>query len=334
MTDHQQDAGPVDAPAVEASTSDRLRAVFADDIAPANEDEEQVSKDTQAVDPETDELSEVDFDEEGEQADEGESPIDVPVSLNAEEKAAFGQLPPEAQSFVTALEARRNADVTKVTTKAAEAQRAAEAQAAQREIEAKRVYATQLMQVASAFMPQEPQRHNYANDVEYLVATRQHDQMLAQHREFVQQVQSIGGEAEEEAQTAFVQARDKALMQIPEIANEETRQAYLDRVFDTELVNALGYERSELAQIADADDVKRLNTIADWREKAAKYDKAMSRKMEHVRKGKNRSTRPGTDQQQSTRVRTIEQAKAQQRKTGGKQGTKEALRALLVPEQG
>jgi len=322
MTDHQQDAGPVDVPAEEVSTQDRFRAALIEqpaDEKPVEEEEFDEEGDADVAD----------FEDEGEPDGEQESVITAPVSLNAEEKEAFAQLPVEAQDFVSALEARRNADVTRVTTKSAEAQRVAEAKAAQAGINAKRDYAIQLGEVAKAFAPQEPQRQHYANDVEYLVAMRQHDQMIAQHGEFVQQIQQIGQEAEAEDQQAFIKARDQALMQIPEIANKETRQAYLNRVFDPELVQALEYERSELLQIADADDVKRLSTIAGWREKAAKYDAAMKRKMQPVRDAKKRNTKPSPAQQQSSRGAALNEAIKRQRATGGKEGTREALSVVL-----
>ena len=127
----------------------------------------------------------------------------------------------------------------------------------------------------------------------------------------------------------FVQERDKALMQIPQIANEDTRQEYLDRVFDPSMIEALGYDRAELAQIADAEDVKRLNTIADWRDKAAKYDAAMSKKMKRVRQGKARATRPAAAQEQSSNQRALQEGIKRQRQSGGRDGTRQAIKALL-----
>ena len=330
MTDHQQDAGPVDVPAPEASTADRLReALIGTEDAPqeAAPEEQEITETAE----EGQELEAADFEDEGEPEVEGESPIAPPASLKAEERETYSQLSPEAQAFVSALEARRNADVTKVTTKAADAQRAAQQQAAQAAIQAKQDFAVQLEEVAkAALLPQEPRREQYASDVEFLIATRQFDQMAAQHGEFMKQVQKVGVEAQAEDQAAFIEARDKALMQIPEIANPDTRQDYLDRVFDTEMVSELGYDRAELAQIADADDVKRLGTIAEWREKAAKYDQAMSNKMKRVRQGKSRVTKPTPAQQQSSTGAAYQEALQRQKQTGGKEGTREALRAALL----
>lgn len=333
MADHQQDAGPVGVPAPEASTADRLKAALIDqptEAAPeeaAPEEEQEIVEET----AEGETLEAEDFEDEGETDVEGESPIDAPVSLNAAEKEAFAQLPKEAQDFVSALEARRNADVTKVTTKAADAQRVAEQQAAQAAIQAKRDFATQLDAFVANFAPQMPNPALAQQDpAAYVAAKAQYDAQIGQFDQLKHQIAAIGQEAEAEDQAAFIEARDKALMQIPEIANPETRQDYLDRVFDPELVSALGYDRGELAQIADAEDVKRLGTIAEWREKAAKYDQAMSKKMKRVRQGKTRNTKPTPAQQQSSTGAAYQQALQRQKATGGKEGTRDAFRAALL----
>lgn len=331
MTDHQQDAGPVDVPAQEASTADRLRAAL---IEPTEDAPQEAAPEEQEITEEVaegQELEAADFEDEGETDVEGESPIDAPVSLNAKEKEAFAQLPKEAQDFVSALEARRNADVTKVTTKAADAQRVAEQQAAQAAIQAKQVYAAQLKAVADNFAPQMPDPSlAQTNPAEYIALKAQYDAVAAQHDQFLQQITAIGQEAEAEDQAAFIEARDKALMQIPEIANPETRQDYLDRVFDPKLAERLGYDRAELAKIADAEDVKRLATIATAFEKADKYDQAMSNKMKRVRQGKARNTKPTPAQQNSSTGAAYQQAIQRQKATGGKEGTREALRAALL----
>lgn len=335
MTDHQQDAGPVDAPAAPVSTQQAIKAMFAEQTAPEAAEPEAIEQEQEfheeLVEGESEgELDAGDFENEGEPEGEQETAIAAPISLNAEEKEAFGQLSPEAQAFVTSLETRRNADVTKVTTKAADAQRAAEAQAAQQAIQAKQEYARQLEGFMANFAPQMPDPSlAQSNPAAYVAAKAQYDAESGQFEQIKHQIAAIGQEAEQEAQATFIQERDKALMQIPQIANEDTRQEYLDRVFDPSMVEALGYDRAELAQIADAEDVKRLNTIADWREKAAKYDAAMSKKMKRVRQGKARATRPAAAQEQSSNQRAIQEGINRQRQSGGRDGTREALKALL-----
>ena len=337
MTDHQQDAGPVDAPAEPVSTQQAIKAMFAEQTAPEAaepetiEQEQEFHEELAEVDPEG-ELDAGDFEDEGEPEGGQETAIAAPISLNAEEKEVFAQLPMEAQAAWAASETRRNADVTKVTTKAADAQRAAEAQAAQQVIQAKQEYARQLDAITANFAPQMPDP-SLAQDprtaAAYVAAKAQYDAEIGQFNQMKHQIAAIGQEAEQQAQAVFIQERDKALMQIPQIANEDTRQEYLDRVFDPSMVEALGYDRAELAQIADAEDVKRLNTIAEWREKAAQYDAAMSKKMTRVRQGKARATRPAAAQEQSSNQRALQEGIKRQRQSGGRDGTRQAIKALL-----
>lgn len=246
-------------------------------------------------------------DEEIDEDDEPEEAIDAPVSLNKAEKEAFSQLPKEAQQFVTQLESRRASQVQEATTKASQAQRDAEARAAAADAEAKRNYATQLDQFIKAFEPQMPDPQLAYNDPQrYVAAKARYDADKAQHDQLVQQIKGIGDQANTEAEKAFYERRDRELMAIPEVANEETRQAYLDKVMSA--ATKLGYDIPELARSMDAEDVKRLHSVADAFEKAEKYDAAMSRKMKRVRAGKQRNLKPGTAQHKSSGDRRAEKA--------------------------
>src|SRR5580765_689943 len=108
---------------------------------------EELEATEEETDPESDDLSDEDL-AEGEEAGEEESEpgaaIAPPPSLNAEEKAKFAQLQPEAQRLLAEAETRRNAQVQEATTKASEAQRTAEARAAAADAQAQVVYAQQL----------------------------------------------------------------------------------------------------------------------------------------------------------------------------------------------
>lgn len=333
MTDHQtqEGAGPVDAPTAEpVSDQEAMRdALFpqAADEGEAGEAPEDGEIEAETSEGET-ELEEADLEDDEEV--EAETPTDAPVSLNAEEKEAFGQLPPEAQSFVTALEARRNADVTKVTTKAANAQREADARAAQAAVQAKQDFAQQLKAFTANFAPQRPDPAlAETNPAQYVAQMAHYDAQIGHFQSLEDQIAGIGSEAQQESLEAFNKERDQALMQIPEIANEETRQDYLDRVFDPEFVSELGYERAELAQIADADDVKRLNTIAEWRSKAAKFDQAMGKRMKRVRQGKSRSTKPGVAQPNSSKAGAYNNSVANLKKTGSAKDAQAAFKAAI-----
>lgn len=230
--------------------------------------------------------------EEGDDADEPETPaIAPPVSLNADEKAKFSQLPPEAQQLILDVEARRNADVTKVTTRAAEAQRAAEAAAANADVQAKAVYAQQLQAFAQAFEPVPPSAElAYSHPEHYLAEKARYEAEKAQHDSLMQRVFAIGAEANEQGQALDQQARAQALMQIPEFSNPETRDASIERALLT--ADALGISQDIVAQRGDASDFRALLQAANWKEKADKYDQAMARQMQKVRAGKARTLRP------------------------------------------
>lgn len=274
-------------PETEAATApvsvDEKAADFEDFLFGDEQDEEQ-----------DEEPAEEGEDLELDEADEEVEPapvIDAPVSLNAEEKEVFAQLPPEAQQAWAASETRRNTQVQEATTKASNAQREAESRAAAADAEARRQYATQLDQFIANFEPQMPDpmlaQHNpqayIAQEAQYRAAKAQHDQL-------VQQVKAFGQEADQEAMQAFVQQRDRELMQIPEIANPETRQGYIDRAMS--VAAELGYDLGELSQGMRARDLKALVYVADLKDKAGKYDRAMSKQMQKVRSAKGKSLRP------------------------------------------
>jgi len=125
----QSEAGdvPVTTDSAAAALSDMLDA------------EDGIDNETQGEGEGGDEDAPLELDAEGEDGGEGEpvTAIAAPVSLNADEKARFAQLPEDAQRFVTELETRRNEQVQQVTTKASNAQREAEARAAAADANAK-----------------------------------------------------------------------------------------------------------------------------------------------------------------------------------------------------
>lgn len=256
------------------------------------------------------ELEPEDLDEgDEEQADEESEPeeepaIDAPVSLNAEEKKVFAQLPPEAQRAWAESENRRNAQVQEATTKASNAQREAEARAAAADAEAKRTYAMQLDQFAKAFEPQAPDPRLAQHDpARYIAEKAQYDALKAQHDEFMQQVRAIGDEADTAVDAAFIQTRDRELMSHPKIANPETREAFLAGVFG--LAESVGFDPTHIAKNATGAEVLAIAAIFERlsaaEEKAAKYDKAISKQMQKVRAAKQRNLRPNAAPQAQSR---------------------------------
>lgn len=316
-------AHPVETPeAVDAPVSSEDDALAALENYLDEENDEEESDDAEEGDE-----PEAAGEDQDDEADEPETVIDAPVSLNAEEKAVFAQLPPEAQQAWAASETRRNAQVQEATTKAAHAQRSAEASAAEAHSKAKAVFAEQLAQFASAYAPQAPDpelaRHN---PVEYIAQKAQYDAHKAQHDQFVQQVAALGDEASQEIDQAFIQQRDRELLAIPEVANAETREGYFGRAF--EAAEALGYDRDVLLRDGNATDFKALVAAQGWKDKAAKYDALMARQMQRVRDAK--TAKPGAAQPRgSSTARAAEQSARRLKETGSLQDAAAALANIL-----
>lgn len=298
-----------------------------------DDDDEELPEDEPEGDEDGAEEGE-DLELEDDEDDEQEAPaIDAPVSLNAEEKAVFSQLPAEAQQAWAASETRRNQQVQEATTKASNAQREAEARAAAADAQAKREYATQLDQFVSHFAPQPPDpRLAEQNPQAYIAQEAQFRAQKAQHDELVQQVRELNQEADTEAQKAFVEQRDRELMAIPEIANPETRDAYISRAM--EVATLLGYDPGQLAQGMQASDIKALATVADLKEKADKYDKAMSRQMQKVRSAKGKNLRPNAAPQGKSRAAQTDQAWQRVKKAGGNKAAREDAFAAYLDASG
>jgi hypothetical protein len=238
-------------------------------------------------------------DDEGEEPDEPAIP--PPVSLNAEEKEVFAQLPPEAQQAWAASETRRNQQVQEATTRASEAQRVAEAKAAQANAQAEAVFAEQLKAVVGAFAPAEPDPANYGDIRAYQHAKANYDYAKAQHDQFAQQVATIGHETPE-AKAARIQARDQQLLTIPEIADPATRDAYIKTAFS--VAADLGYDQSDLAENMDAGDLKALAQAAQWKADSEELARIRAKSNDRVRDkstGKFKSIKPGSAPHGDTR---------------------------------
>ena len=295
-----------DAPADDLdSAASAIERIFADDEAPPSETE-QLPEDGE----------DLELDEQDDESAEPDKAIDAPVSLNAEEKTRYAQLPPEAQQFVAELEARRNTQVQSATTKASEAQRVAEFRAAQADAQARQNYADQLNQFANALAPQAPDPALAQHDpMQYIAQKAQFDAAKAQHDQFVQQVQAIKTEASQGVDQSFIQERDRQLLSIPDVQNEATRDAFFAKTF--EAAELLGFDRNAVTTKATAQEIGMLRAISDLKAKADKYDAAMSRRMTGVRQGKTKSITPGAAQaQSSSRSVSLEQSKAKLRESG------------------
>ena len=339
MAHPSESAGAVDVPVTHTvdSAAAALRDVFASE---PQEEREEEAPDEGELDPNVnDEFADEDFADEGEEtegeeaaeSDEPDEPaIEAPVSLTADEKAEFSQLPKEAQDYVTRLEQRRNQDVQKVTTKAAEAQRVAEAKAAEADTEAKRVYAEKLRRVVAQQVPNEPDPSQFSDINTFRAAQQRYQQTIAHLQGILGEADKLDNEIAEmtaKEVEAFKAQRERDLMAIPEIANEETRKAYFEKVESA--AEKLGYSMQELAETMDAEDVKRLHSVAQAFEDQAKYKAAMSRQMKRVRAGKSRNLKPGTAQPTGSGNRAYDQAKQRLAQTGSVDDAAAAFKAIL-----
>ena len=267
---------------------------------PFAEEDEDTSAEAEGEDDDIDELGDDDVEEgEDDESDEPEQPaIDPPVSLNAEERTVFAQLPVEAQQAWAASETRRNAQVQEATTRASEAQRVAEAKAATAERQAEARFAQQLKEVVTAFAPAEPDPAKFRGHPNGLAlfehAKAEYDYAKAQHEQFAQQVASIGVETPE-AKAARIQARDQMLLTIPEVADPATRDTYIQSAFS--VAEELGYDKADLAENMDAGDLKALAKAAKWKADSEELARIRAKSKERVREkgtGKFRSMKPGS----------------------------------------
>ncbi|GAO78659.1 hypothetical protein SC1_01968 [Sphingopyxis sp. C-1] len=143
----------------------------------------------------------------------------------------------------------------------------------------------------------------------------------------MQQVSALGEEAAQEIDQAFIQQRDRELLAIPEVANEETRDGYFGRAF--EAAQALGYDREILLRDGNATDFKALVSAQGWKEKADKYDAIMAKQMRRVRDAK--TAKPGAAQPKGSRTtRALTDATTRLRKTGSDADAIAAFEALGI----
>ena len=291
--------------------------------APQNSDNEPVEEEAEA--PEGD-----DAEAQDEGDDEPAKPaIDVPVSLNAEEKARFAQLPEEAQRMLADVETRRARQVTEVTTNAANAQRQAQTDAARAAVQAKQVFAEQLHTFVSAYAPQRPNPANYSDMQEFARDDAQFQYAAAQHQQVMQQVQGIGAEAQD-AQgqmhaAAIQQEMQKVKAALPDLADPEKGPKL---VGDLKAIAAeYGYGDDRFNN-ADADDFVALNKMLRDRKDAEQFRAIMARKMQGVREAK-KTTTPGVAQpQREQRQQAAKTATARLAKSGSVDDAAAAIAAL------
>lgn len=282
----------------------------------------------------TDEADDADLEEQDSDEQDTVPAIEAPVSLNAEEKEVFSQLPPEAQRAWAASETRRNTQVQEATTKAKEAQRAHEQAAANAERQAEARRAAQMAEFTAAFEPQMPDPAHYQDIQSYQRAKAIYDHSKAQFDDLKQQVEQIGVETDEVKAERF-RARDAELMKIPEIADEATRDAYIKAAFD--VASELGYDQGDLAQNMDASDLKALAQAAKWKADSIELARIKARSQERRRDkttGQYKSLKPGAAPQPQSRAAKASKAFERVKQSGTNRDVRDAALADWLEASG
>lgn len=277
------------APAEEA-TQDPFLAIAEEMVGQDEAPEEE------AIEPEAEAESEDDDDIEIE--DEAElPPIDPPVSLTAEEKESFKDLPRAGQEMMV----RRIGELEKgFQAKAQEATRAREGamrEAAEYVSQLQQEAAQQLEQYAKQFTVPEPDPALIASDpVQYAQQVRAHQYYTAQRAEAQRKAEEARGQAQQyqamlqqHEQEQFRQQLSEAL---PEFFDETKGPALREEL--TATAKFLGFSDEEIVN-ANANAIVGLKRVTELKADADRYRALMKKKMERVRAGKNPPpvTKPG-----------------------------------------
>jgi len=281
MAQLADEAAAVDAPVEQTDSAPATNALYPDDQ-PENET---------PVDEAGEGEGEVEADPDAErdvEADEPEAPaIDAPVSFNKEAKEHFSKLPPEMQTFVAEQEAHRNRQVQEATTRAAEAQRQAQADVAQQVAQGQSVYAQQVGQIAQAYAPKEPKPWEYQDQATYSQAMQQFEQASAQHQQLVQHATEMRAQAdqqmEQHQQAYVVQDARRVMADLPELGDQTAYSQLVQEL--TPIAKELGYPEDRISQALPS-DVLAMKRVAAFKAKADKWDQLQARRMEQVRAGK------------------------------------------------
>jgi hypothetical protein len=289
--------------------TDTTLATVADFLVPTEEAEEQTEQEspTEGESGEV-ELSDEEFagldveelDTEAEAESETEAPP-PPASWSKEDAAAWKALTPEAREVVM----RREKDIEKFVSikgrEVAETKRAAQQEALQVTAQQAEVYAAHVKAILSQYaVPAPDPALLYTGDQnDYIAYQRQdaaHRASLAQQEQLLQQAAQAQGQASQARQQAFAEQSAAEAQRLQESLPEffdPVEGPKIQRTLET-IGAELGYTPELMAQ-ASAGDILALKRAADWKEKAAKYDKIVAKRMETVRSAKTmpKVTRPG-----------------------------------------
>lgn len=242
--------------------------------------------------------------EDGEQEQQEEEIPPPPNSWSKEDAEAWKALTPEAREVVQRREKERDRFVADLGRKAAEQRREVERTALEEVAKHADNYAAQLQAYLAQNMPSPPdQRLLYTGNPDDVLVYQRQDAAYRAGAAQQQELQQRIAQSQQQAEAARQQA-----MQTQTAAEAQRLQEVLPEFFDPEagpklrqslesIGQELGYPLELMAQ-AGATDILALKTAAEWRDKAAKFDKIMAKRMETVRGAKQmpKVTRPGAVQ--------------------------------------
>lgn len=246
---------------------------------------------------------EADFYEEGDPFEDGpereddqpaledEEPIEAPVSLKADEKEKFSQLPSEAQQALTEIIQRRERDAQKGVTAAQAAQRQAEANAADQIAQTQAQHAEAMGRFLQAFAPQPPPIELAQHDPQAFVLQKAiFDDEYATFQQIAGAVVGMQDQAQQHfkaQEQAQNQERLRGLMSIPEFASEASRAEFINGI--ESVGTAMGYDVETLTQM-DVRDMAALKRAREWKDKAEKWDAHQKKRNERPRVATGRFT--------------------------------------------
>lgn len=282
-------AGREELPSPAEETFNKMaERLLAEEAEPVEDDEEEESQPGDA--PAEEEIEP----EDGEGEVAADAGIAPPVSLTAEEKEAFKALPEEAKAFT----ARRIGELERAFhAKAQEASLAKESAHVEYLRYAQEMHkdaAAKLAHYAEQLKPTVPDARLARTDP----AAYAH--MLSEYHEKSAQREQAQREADIAAQNAAAYQADLTQR---ELNTQKLRlQAELPELFDPvsgqERVQTLLATAKELgldpSLINDVETVKALKVTSEWRTKAEKYDRAVSKKGERVARKPTPTAKPGS----------------------------------------
>lgn len=268
-----------------------------------------------------------------EQDGEPEAPaIDPPVSWDAEAKAVFAALPPEAQRIVADRESQRDKLVNAKAMEAAQHRKATEA-VTEQYTQLHRQYAEQLDSYAQALQPQRPDHGLIAtNPAAYAQALAEYEQATAQRDYLAQQSANARRHADTVSQQQAAQQaqQDEALLteMIPEYGDPAKRTEFLTNVIG--VARELGWPDDLIAQ-ARPHDILAVKQAASWKVDAEKWRNLQKAKMEPVRAAKAlpKVSKPGAAQPKgSARAQGLQDSLTRLRASGDVKDAAAAFRNL------